>query len=110
HNCSKYRPPHHGTVEMWTKWRAGCHNGIIHREVVQLPPNSEPYYLMNAQVTKDIGTQWSVYVGGENLNNFTVNDPIVAASAPFGPHFDSAMVWGPVFGTIVYAGFRYRVK
>ena len=65
---------------------------------------------MNAQVTKDIGTQWSVYVGGENLNNFTVNDPIVAASAPFGPHFDSSMVWGPVFGTIVYAGFRYRVK
>lgn len=97
----------------WTLNRIGVQrlpdmasNPIIH----QLPLNSEPYYLMNAQVTKDIGTQWSVYVGGENLNNFTVNDPIVAASAPFGPHFDSAMVWGPVFGTIVYAGFRYRVK
>ena len=44
------------------------------------------YFLMNAQVTKDFGAKWSVYVGGENLNNFTVGNPIVAANAPFGPH------------------------
>ncbi len=97
----------------WTLNRIGVQrmpdmssNPIIH----QLPPDSEPYFLMNAQITKDFGTQWSVYVGGENINNFTVNNPIVAASAPFGPHFDSAMVWGPIFGTVAYAGFRYRVK
>jgi hypothetical protein len=97
----------------WTLNRIGVQrmpdmesNPIIH----QLPPFSEPYFLMNAQATKDFGDKWSLYVGGENLNNFTVSNPIVAANAPFGPHFDSAMIWGPVFGTVVYAGFRYRVK
>ena len=97
----------------WTLNRIGVQrmpdmesNPIIH----QLPPFSEPYFLMNAQVTKDFSDKWSVYVGGENLNNFTVSNPIVAANSPFGSHFDSAMIWGPVFGTVVYAGFRYRVK
>jgi outer membrane receptor for ferrienterochelin and colicin len=97
----------------WTLNRIGVQrlpemasNPIIH----QLPANTEPYFMMNAQVSKDFGTRWSVYVGGENLNNFTVANPIVAANAPFDSHFDSAMVWGPVFGTVVYAGFRYRVK
>jgi hypothetical protein len=97
----------------WTLNRIGIQrlpdmetNPIIH----QLPPQSEPYYLMNAQVTKDLGDKWSVYVGGENLNNFTIANPIVAANAPFGPHFDSSMIWGPIFGVTVYAGFRFRVK
>ncbi|MFM9838247.1 MAG: TonB-dependent receptor [Cyclobacteriaceae bacterium] len=97
----------------WTLNRIGVQrlpdmesNPIIH----QLPSQSEPYFLMNAQVTKDFGDKWSAYVGGENLNNFTISNPIVAASAPFGPHFDSSMIWGPIFGTTVYAGFRYRVK
>ncbi|MCX8489505.1 MAG: TonB-dependent receptor, partial [Cyclobacteriaceae bacterium] len=55
----------------WTLNRIGVQrlpdmetNPIIH----QLPSQSEPYYLMNAQVTKDFGDRWSVYVGGENLN------------------------------------------
>jgi hypothetical protein len=97
----------------WTLNRIGIQllpdmetNPIIH----QLPPQSEPYYLMNAQVTKDLGDKWSVYVGGENLNNFTIANPIVAANAPFGPHFDSSMIWGPIFGVTIYAGFRFRVK
>jgi outer membrane receptor for ferrienterochelin and colicins len=97
----------------WTLNRIGVQrlpdmetNPIIH----QLPPQSEPYYLMNAQVTKDFGDKWSVYVGGENLTNFTIANPIVAANAPFGPHFDSSMIWGPIFGATVYAGFRFRVK
>ncbi|MFM7854535.1 MAG: TonB-dependent receptor, partial [Flammeovirgaceae bacterium] len=81
-------------------------NPVIH----QLPANTDPYLTLNAQVSKDFGASWSVYIGGENLNNFTVANPIVAANAPFDSHFDSAMVWGPVFGTVVYAGFRYRVK
>lgn len=65
---------------------------------------------MNAQVSKDWGERWSVYVGVENLGNFRLDNPIVGAADPFGPFFDSSMVWGPVFGRMVYTGFRYRVK
>ncbi len=71
---------------------------------------SDPYWIMNAQVSKDWGERWSVYVGVENLGNFRLDNPIVGAADPFGPFFDSSMVWGPVFGRMVYTGFRYRVK
>jgi hypothetical protein len=46
----------------------------------------------------------------ENLNNFTLSNPILAAGDPFSPYFDSSLVWGPIFGRMVYAGFRYRIK
>lgn len=75
----------------------------------QLPSISDPYWMMNAQVTKDIGDRWSLYVGVENLTNFKLEDPILSAHDPFGPYFDSSMVWGPVFGRMWYGGFRYRV-
>ncbi len=76
----------------------------------QLPSFSNPYWMLNSQVTKDIGQKWSVYIGVENLGNFKLSNPIVAANDPFGTYFDSSMVWGPVFGRMWYAGFRYRVK
>jgi len=81
-------------------------NPMDHR----LPSFSDPYWIMNAQVTKDFGARWSLYVGVENLTNFRLEDPIIGAHDPFGPYFDSSMVWGPVFGRMWYAGFRYRVK
>lgn len=76
----------------------------------QLPSMSDPYWLMNGQVTKDFGDRWSVYLGVENITNFRLDDPIVGAHDPFGQYFDSSMVWGPVFGRMWYSGFRYRIK
>jgi hypothetical protein len=65
---------------------------------------------MNAQATKDFGENWSVYAGVENLTNYKLTNPIIGASDPFGPYFDSSMVWGPVFGRMLYGGFRYRIR
>jgi outer membrane receptor for ferrienterochelin and colicin len=76
----------------------------------ELPSFSAPYWLMNAQVTKDFGQMWSVYLGVENLTNYRLSNPIVAANDPFSQYFDSSMVWGPVFGRMYYGGFRYRIK
>jgi outer membrane receptor for ferrienterochelin and colicins len=77
----------------------------------QLPSWSAPYMLMSAQVTKDFGQKWSVYVGVENLGDYTLANPIVGANDPFNTNnnFDSSLVWGPVFGRMTYAGFRYRI-
>lgn len=71
---------------------------------------SDDYVLMNAQITKDLGTKWSVYLGVENLGDFKLKHPIVAANNPFGSQFDTSMVWGPIFGRMAYAGFRFRIK
>lgn len=76
----------------------------------QLPEYSDAYFLMNAQVTKDFSDKWSFYVGVENIGDFKLNNPIVGADQPFSSNFDSSMVWGPVFGRMWYAGFRYRLK
>lgn len=76
----------------------------------QLRAFSAPYWLVNTQVTKDFGQNWSVYLGVENLTNYKLTNPIVSANDPFSMYFDSSMVWGPVFGRMAYGGFRYRVK
>lgn len=71
---------------------------------------SDEYVLMNAQITKDFGDKWSVYLGVENIGDFKLKNPIVGAGDPFGAQFDTSMVWGPIFGRMAYAGFRFRLK
>lgn len=68
----------------------------------------DSYTLLNAQVTKYF-RKWSVYVGSDNMTNFTMDNPIIDASNPWGDNFDASMVWGPVHGVSVYAGFRFAI-
>jgi outer membrane receptor for ferrienterochelin and colicins len=82
----------------------------INPEEYQLNTYSNDYVMMNAQVTKDFKDKWSVYIGMENLTNFKLAAPIVAANQPFSDYFDSSLVWGPVFGRMAYLGFRYKLK
>lgn len=70
---------------------------------------SDPYFGFNAQVTRAF-KHFEVYVGGENLNNFMQHDAILFANDPFGPHFDAAMIWGPVMGRVLYIGLRLTIK
>jgi outer membrane receptor for ferrienterochelin and colicin len=75
----------------------------------QRPENSKVYTIMNAQITKYF-RKWNVYIGVENLGNFTQNDPIIAADDPFGPYFDSSIIWGPIMGRKFYAGLKFQIK
>lgn len=67
------------------------------------------YIIINAQVTRKF-KYFDIYLGGENLGNFTQKDPITEAFAPYHSHFDTTMTWGPVSGTTIYAGLRYSIK
>ncbi|HPB14106.1 MAG TPA: hypothetical protein PK172_09340, partial [Bacteroidales bacterium] len=60
---------------------------------------------MNAQVTYNF-RKWNVYIGSENLTGFRQSNPIIASEDPFGEFFDSSLIWGPVHGRKLYAGFR----
>lgn len=71
---------------------------------------SEPYSLMNAQITRVFSSKLELYAGVENLTNFTQSDPIISANNPFGPYFDTSIVFAPVIGSMYYAGFRYRIN
>lgn len=67
------------------------------------------YTIVNAQITKYF-RNWSIYVGSENLFNFTQEHPIIDASNPRGDDFDGTMVWGPVHGRKIYAGIRFNIS
>jgi outer membrane receptor for ferrienterochelin and colicins len=51
-----------------------------------------------------------VYLGVENLLNYKQTNPIVSADKPFGKYFDASMVWGPIYGRMLYAGLRFKIK
>jgi len=64
------------------------------------------YVVMNAQITRNF-KKADIYLGVENLGNFMQEDPIIAADDPMGDFFDSNLIWGPVHGRKIYAGFRF---
>lgn len=68
----------------------------------------KPYVILNAQITKYFRS-WSIYVGAENMTNYTQKNPIIAADMPFGDNFDATMIWGPVDGYKVYLGMRWAL-
>lgn len=65
-----------------------------------------PYAQLNAQITRNF-RHWSVYIGGENLTAYRQKRPIIGAEDPWGTDFDATMVYAPLHGAIIYAGFRY---
>ena len=75
----------------------------------RLPENVPSYSLMNAQVAKVFSSKFEVYVGGENLTGYTQENPILGAENPFGPTFDSSIVYAPILGNMYYAGLRFKI-
>lgn len=63
---------------------------------------------LSMQVTRYF-RNWSVYIGGENLTNFTQKNAIIGANDPWGANFDASMVWGPMHGAKGYIGVRYNL-
>ncbi|MFN8338356.1 MAG: TonB-dependent receptor [Saprospiraceae bacterium] len=68
------------------------------------------YFLSNAQISKNWNDKFEFYVGGENIGNYRLQHPIIAAHNPFGQYFDSSLAWGPIMGINLYAGVRYSIK
>jgi outer membrane receptor for ferrienterochelin and colicins len=74
-------------------------------ENLRLAKNFPDFTIVNAQITKRFKLL-DIYFGGENLTNFVQKNPILDAGNPFSNHFDSSMIWGPIFGRMFYAGVR----
>jgi hypothetical protein len=76
----------------------------------QFPEFSPSYTLMNVQVTRTFSSTFEVYVGGENIGNYTQYPAINDSQNPFGPYFDATLLYAPVFGQMYYAGLRFKIK
>lgn len=65
------------------------------------------YPILNFQATRWF-KHFSIYGGIENITNYRQKNPIISSDNPWGPNFDSTMVWGPIEGTMFYAGIRFN--
>jgi len=83
---------------------------ITNPEDDRLPPYTNPFSVMNAQITKTFSSVFEVYLGGENIGNYRQSNAILGNENPFGPTFDSSMVYGPIFGAMFYTGIRFKIK
>lgn len=76
----------------------------------QLPGRSPDFVMTNVQISKSWQDRFDLYLGVENLFDFVQENPILGADDPFGPYFDSSLVWGPIFGRMAYAGLRFTIE
>lgn len=67
------------------------------------------YFQLQAQITREFRL-FSVYVGGENLTNYTISNPIRGAADPYSAQFDATQVWGPTEGAMFYIGMRFKLE
>ncbi len=67
------------------------------------------YFQLQAQVTREF-RHFSIYLGGENLTNYKISEPIQHAHHPWSPSFDATQIWGPVTGAMAYIGIRIRFE
>jgi len=79
-------------------------------EQYRVPGTSPSFSRVNIQVGKTLFGRLELYAGIENLFGYVQEDPIIASDDPFGPYFDSSLIWGPIFGRKFYGGLRFRIE
>ena len=70
---------------------------------------SPSYNLINTQVTRVFSSKFEVYIGGENIGDYTQNNPILDSKNPFGLNFDSSQIYAPIHGSLIYIGLRLKL-
>ena len=76
----------------------------------RLPAFSPAFSVMNVQITRTFSCTFEMYIGGENIGNYRQDKAILGSDDPFGPTFDTSIVYAPVFGQMYYAGLRFKIK
>ena len=103
-----------------------------------VPEGSKQYMMCNGyiyhkwypqllgQITKFFRT-WSIYLGAENMTNYTQDNPIVGERVsgdkairqkargtgfvnPHSANYDASMIWAPIHGWKLYLGFRWALE
>ncbi len=67
------------------------------------------YFQLQAQITRDF-RNFSLYLGGENLTNYKIDNPIINSHHPWNAAFDATQVCGPITGAMAYIGVRFKLE
>ena len=81
--------------------------------------NGNTYHKWYPQLLAQVTKYWktcSLYVGAENMTNFTQDKPILGTydaqglvQMDYSQPFDASMVWAPTSGWEIYVGFRWAL-
>ncbi|MGB0862681.1 MAG: TonB-dependent receptor [Saprospiraceae bacterium] len=80
------------------------------------PTTSEPFAFQNLQITKTLKKDWKVFVGIQNLFNYTQQtSPLIGYNDPnnavgFSPYFDTSYAYAPIHGREIYIGVKWNYK
>lgn len=66
------------------------------------------YPMFFGQITRKF-KKVDVYLGCENIGNYTQKHPIISADSPFSTKFNSTSIWGPLMGRKAYIGMRFNL-
>lgn len=70
--------------------------------------HSPSYISMNTQATRYF-KGWEIFIGIENVTNYTQKNRVISPDDPFGPDFDASIIWGPIEGRKIYLGMRLSI-
>ena len=76
----------------------------------QLNTRTENFLVTSGQITRIFSPKIDAYLGLENAFNYTQSNPILSSENPYSEHFDSSLIWAPIFGRMIYIGFRFTLK
>lgn len=80
------------------------------------PLTSKPFSLHQVQISKDFNSNYTLYLGANNLFNFVQKEsPLVGHDDPnyapgFSPYFDTSYVYAPNHGREFYIGFKWNLN
>src|SRR6056300_886381 len=83
---------------------------VPHLVYVGYENRSPAFTMLNGQISKDSPAFGQIYVGIQNALNVRQLNPVVGGDLPFDGRFDASVVWGPIMGRQIYAGWRYDLK
>lgn len=85
-------------------------NTMTNPESESFASYSPSFSLFNAQITRTFSSTFEMYIGGENIGDYTQKKAILGSNDPFGAYFDTSIAYAPVFGQMYYAGLRFKIK
>jgi outer membrane receptor for ferrienterochelin and colicins len=94
----------------WTGNATGPQHLPEYAPPFQRPTRSEWFSLQHVQVTWSPSKGPTFIAGVKNLWNYTQSNPLIDPENPFGDHFDTAYVWGPLQPRRVQFGIRWTWK
>jgi outer membrane receptor for ferrienterochelin and colicins len=113
-NISYLTKSKHWQFDQTTQWNGPKRlpNTASNPVEYQRGTSSPSYFILNGQITYKTGFkhQMDLYLGVENALNMRQTDPIVGNHQPFDKYFDASMIWGPIYGRMLYFGLRYKIR